>query len=153
MAEPLVVLIMGSTSDAKIMRAASTQLKDFNIPFEEQVISAHRNAKALAEYIVKAEAMGAEVVIAGAGKSAHLPGAIAALTTLPVIGVPISGADLGGMDALLSMVQMPSGVPVATVAINGAKNGAILAAEILALKRLEVKKVLAEYRKKLAGES
>ena len=153
MAEPLAVVIMGSSSDAEIMSGADLMLKEFDISVDKQVISAHRNARKLADYIAKAEADGVEVIIAGAGMSAHLPGAIAALTTLPVIGVPIAGAGLGGLDALLSMVQMPSGVPVAVMAINGAKNAAILAAEILALKHSSVKKALFEYRTKLAGES
>jgi len=153
MAESLVVVIMGSTSDEKIMDGASLLLKALKIPFETRVISAHRNAKALTEYIAKVEKTGVEVIIAGAGKSAHLPGAIAALTTLPVIGVPISGAVLGGMDALLSIAQMPTGVPVATVAIDGAKNGAIMAAQILALKHSAIKEALLKYRTDLAGKS
>ncbi len=149
MANPLVAIIMGSSSDASIMSEASKMLASLNIPFEEKVISAHRSPKKVAQFAETARERGVEVVIAGAGKAAHLAGAISALTTLPVVGVPISGGNLGGLDALLSTVQMPGGVPVATVAINGAKNAAILAAEILALKHPEIDKAVKKFKKEL----
>lgn len=149
MKKPLVSVIMGSSSDSSIMAEAVKMLTFLDISFEEKIISAHRNPKKLAAYAEQARGSGIEVVIAGAGKAAHLAGTIAALTTLPVIGVPISTADLGGLDALLSIVQMPSGVPVATVAINGAKNAAILAAQILALKYTEIDETVTRFKKEL----
>ena len=128
---PLVGILMGSESDNEVMDAAARELEARGIPYEVNVLSAHRDPEAVREYGLGAEAKGLRVIIAGAGKAAALPGVIAALTDLPVIGVPIRTSDLGGLDSLLSMVQMPSGVPVATVAINGACNAAILAAKIL----------------------
>ena len=128
---PLVGVLMGSESDAHIMEAASKELEERGIAHEVDVLSAHRDPEAVREYALGAESRGLKVIIAGAGKAAALPGVIAALTDLPVIGVPIRTSDLGGLDSLLSMVQMPSGVPVATVAINGARNAGILAAKIL----------------------
>ena len=128
-----VAVIMGSDSDLGVMREAAETLKSLKIPFEVRVLSAHRTPKAAMEFAEEAENAGFGVFIAGAGKAAHLAGALAANTTLPVIGVPIRGSALDGMDALLSTVQMPSGIPVATVAINGAKNAALLAAQMLAL--------------------
>jgi 5-(carboxyamino)imidazole ribonucleotide mutase len=128
---PLVGILMGSESDGHVMDAASQELEARGIPYEVNVLSAHRDPEAVREYGLGAEAKGLRVIIAGAGKAAALPGVVAALTDLPVIGVPIRTPDLGGLDSLLSMVQMPSGVPVATVAINGARNAAILAAKIL----------------------
>lgn len=124
---------MGSDSDLEAMRDCISKLEEFGIPFEVHVISAHRTPKEAMAFSAEAKANGFGVMIAAAGKAAHLAGAIAANTTLPVIGIPMMGKDLGGMDALLSTVQMPSGIPVATVAINGTVNAAILAAEILAL--------------------
>ncbi len=130
---PLVGILMGSESDAHIMEGAVKELEAQGIPYEINVLSAHRDPEAVREYALSAESRGLKVIIGGAGKAAALPGAVAALTDLPVIGVPIRTADLGGLDALLSMVQMPAGVPVATVAINGARNAAILAVKILRL--------------------
>ena len=129
--EPLVGVLMGSQSDADVMKAAAEELRSRGIPYELKVMSAHRDPEAVREYSLGAAARGLKVIIAGAGKAAALPGVVASMTELPVIGVPIRTADLGGLDSLLSMVQMPPGVPVATVAINGARNAAILAAKIL----------------------
>jgi 5-(carboxyamino)imidazole ribonucleotide mutase len=129
--QPLVGILMGSQSDAQVMDEAVKELEDRGIAHEVNVLSAHRDPEAVREYGLGAEARGLKVIIAGAGKAAALPGVVAALTDLPVIGVPIRTSDLGGLDSLLSMVQMPPGVPVATVAINGARNAAILAAKVL----------------------
>ena len=129
-----VSVIMGSTSDLEVMSAAFTTLEQFGIPYEKKVISAHRAPELLAAYAKEAKGRGIDVIIAGAGGAAHLPGVTAAYTPLPVIGIPIQTKALGGMDSLLSIVQMPSGIPVATVGINGAKNAALLAVEILALR-------------------
>ena len=128
-----VGIIMGSTSDLEIMSSAFAVLDEFGVPYEKKVISAHRAPELLAKYASSARERGLSVIIAGAGGAAHLPGVTAAMTTIPVIGVPISGKAFGGMDALLSMVQMPSGIPVATVSVNGAKNAALLAISILSL--------------------
>ncbi len=128
---PLVGVLMGSQSDAQVMDHAVEELEARGIPCEVKVLSAHRDPEAVREYALSAESRGLKVIIAGAGKAAALPGVVASMTELPVIGVPIRTSDLGGLDSLLSMVQMPAGVPVATVAINGAKNAAILAAKIL----------------------
>jgi len=127
----LVAIVMGSESDREVMQAASRELDERKIQYEIQVMSAHRDPDAVAHYAKTAQARGIKVIIAGAGKAAALPGIIAAYTNLPVIGVPIKTSDLGGLDSLLSIVQMPPGVPVACVAINGARNAAILAARIL----------------------
>ena len=127
----LVAIIMGSESDRDVMEAAARELEERKISYEMQVMSAHRNPDKVAQFAKQAQAHGFKVVIAGAGKAAALPGVIASHTNLPVIGVPIKTSDLGGMDSLLSIVQMPPGVPVACVAINGARNAAILAAKIL----------------------
>ena len=128
---PLVGILMGSQSDAAVMDDAVKELEALGIPCEVNVLSAHRDPEAVREYALSAESRGLRVIIAGAGKAAALPGVVAAMTDLPVIGVPIHTSDLGGLDSLLSMVQMPPGVPVATVAINGARNAAILAVKIL----------------------
>ena len=128
-----VGVIMGSTSDLEVMTPAFEVLEEFGVPFEKRVISAHRAPDVLADYAKTAQERGLGVIIAGAGGAAHLPGVTAAFTTIPVIGVPVCGKAFGGMDALLSMVQMPSGIPVATVAVNGAKNAGLLAISILAL--------------------
>ena len=122
---------MGSESDAQVMDDAAKELASLGIAYEVNVLSAHRNPEGVREYALNAESRGLKVLIAGAGKAAALPGVVAAMTDLPVIGIPIRTSDLGGLDSLLSMVQMPSGVPVATVAINGARNAGILAAKIL----------------------
>lgn len=128
-----VAIIMGSASDWDVMSAACTTLEEFGISYEKKVLSAHRNPGPLAEYVKSARQNGISVIIAGAGGAAHLPGVIAAYTTLPVIGVPIKSKALNGLDSLLSIVQMPSGIPVATMAIDGAKNAALMAVSILAL--------------------
>jgi 5-(carboxyamino)imidazole ribonucleotide mutase len=146
-----VAIIMGSKSDAEIMKAASDTLDEFSIENHTFVISAHRNPHSVFEFASSAESDGYEVIIAGAGGAAHLPGVIAALTVLPVIGVPVKSAALNGMDSLLSIVQMPSGVPVATVAIDGAKNAGILAAQILAVKYPEVREAVRAHKVKLSS--
>ncbi len=128
---PLVGVIMGSKSDLPAMEACIDQLEEFGIPHEVKIASAHRKPLEVHEWAVSAEERGLRVIIAAAGKAAHLGGVVAASTPLPVICVPMKTSDLGGLDSLLSMVQMPSGVPVATVAINGAKNAAILALQML----------------------
>lgn len=128
-----VGIIMGSDSDLPVMQAAADQLKAFQIKFEMTVVSAHRTPERLFDYARTAESRGIAVIIAGAGGAAHLPGMVAAISALPVIGVPVKSAALSGEDSLLSIVQMPPGVPVATVAINGARNAAILAAQMLAI--------------------
>ncbi len=142
-----VAIIMGSTSDYDVMSGAEQILTDFGIEFEKRVISAHRTPDLMFEYTKGLKSRGFGVVIAGAGGAAHLAGVAAGLTTLPVIAVPMPTKNLGGLDSLLSMVQMPTGIPVATVAIGGAKNAAILAAEILALQDTVVSEKLDGYRK------
>ncbi|MZQ75764.1 MAG: 5-(carboxyamino)imidazole ribonucleotide mutase [Peptoclostridium sp.] len=131
---PIVGIIMGSESDLEVMKPAASILAEFGIPFEIKVVSAHRTPDRLYEYSKNAQLRGLEVIIAGAGGAAHLPGMAASLTPLPVIGVPVRLKHLDGMDSLMSIVQMPSGVPVATVGINNAKNAGILAARILSIK-------------------
>ena len=131
MAEPLVGIIMGSKSDLPVMEACTAQLEEFGVPYELVIASAHRSPAKVHEWASTAADRGLKVIIAAAGKAAHLGGVVAAYTPLPIIGVPMKTSDLGGMDSLLSMVQMPSGVPVACVAINGAKNAAIYATQIL----------------------
>ena len=133
MNEALVGVVMGSESDREVMQAACDELDRLEIPYELNVISAHRDPKKLAEYAETAAGRGLKVIIAGAGKAAALPGVVASLTQLPAIGVPIRTDDLGGLDSLLSIVQMPPGVPVACMAINGAKNAALMAGRILAV--------------------
>ncbi|MGB9771697.1 MAG: 5-(carboxyamino)imidazole ribonucleotide mutase [Candidatus Kapaibacteriota bacterium] len=148
-----VAIIMGSDSDYEIMKQAADVLSEFNIDFDIFVASAHRTPLDVYEYVSKASENGVSVIIAGAGGAAHLPGVCAAYTTLPVIGVPIQTKSLGGLDSLLSIVQMPPGVPVATVAINGAKNAGILAVQMLALADKSLKNKLNEYKNKIAQES
>lgn len=138
---------MGSTSDLDVMSAAFTTLEEFGIPYEKRVISAHRAPALLSEWASTAKSRGIDIIIAGAGGAAHLPGVTAAMTTLPVIGVPISGKAFGGLDSLLSMVQMPNGIPVATVAVNGAKNAALLAVSIIALSDKEISEKLDSFRR------
>jgi 5-(carboxyamino)imidazole ribonucleotide mutase len=128
----LVGIVMGSESDREVMQPAADELKNLGIPYETNVISAHRDPRKVADYAESAKGRGLKVIIAGAGKAAALPGVIASMTPLPVIGVPVMTKDLGGMYSLLSIVQMPPGVPVACMAINGSKNAAIMAAKILA---------------------
>lgn len=137
---------MGSTSDYEVMEPAMKTLEQFGIEYEKRVISAHRAPHALFEWASTAKERGLEVIIAGAGGAAHLPGVIAGLTTIPVIGVPVRSKTLDGLDSLLSIVQMPSGIPVATVAINGSKNAALLAVSILALKYEHLEKQLIAFR-------
>ena len=141
-----VAIIMGSTSDLEVMSGAFGILDDFGIGYEKRVISAHRTPELMFEYTKALKDRGFGVVIAGAGGAAHLAGVAAGLTTLPVIAVPMATKNLGGRDSLLSMVQMPTGIPVATVAIGGAKNAAILAAEILALGDKAISDKLDAYR-------
>ena len=141
-----VAIIMGSTSDLDVMSGAFGMLEDFGIEYEKRVISAHRTPELMFEYTKALKDRGFGVVIAGAGGAAHLAGVAAGLTTLPVIAVPMATKNLGGLDSLLSMVQMPTGIPVATVAIGGAKNAAILAAEILALGDKAIADKLDAYR-------
>ena len=148
-----VGIIMGSDSDLPIMEDAVKVLKEFGIGYEVKVLSAHRTPNQHAAYSKTAVDRGLKVIIAAAGGAAHLPGVTAAQTTLPIIGVPIKGKSLEGMDALLSIVQMPPGIPVATVAINGAKNAAILAVSILALVNPDIQTKLIEYKKKMEKES
>ena len=145
----LVAILMGSSSDEKIMNVAENLLAEFEIGYETLISSAHRTPLKTTAFAKKLKENQFEVIIAGAGKAAHLPGVIASYTTLPVIGVPIKTDDLGGLDSLLSIVQMPAGVPVATVAINGAKNAAILAIQILALKYPDIEEKLTKYKKEL----
>ena len=140
---------MGSVSDWDVMSAACGILDDFGVPYEKKVISAHRTPDFFREYMSSARERGVEVVIAGAGGAAHLPGMAAAMTTLPVIGVPIRTSGLGGLDSLLSIVQMPPAIPVATVGVNAAKNAAILAEEILALTDEGIRARVAEQKAKL----
>ena len=147
---PQVGIIMGSTSDWKTMAAAAILLKEFGVRFEKNVVSAHRTPHWLAEYAGKAMGRGLQVIIAGAGGAAHLPGMAAAFTTLPVLGVPVESKALKGLDSLLSIAQMPAGVPVGTLAIGvpGAKNAALLAISILALKDEKIRRVWEYYRAK-----
>ncbi|HEY7227604.1 MAG TPA: 5-(carboxyamino)imidazole ribonucleotide mutase [Nitrososphaeraceae archaeon] len=147
--KPLVGIIMGSDSDLKVMIHASEFLERIHVPCEMEIVSAHRTPELMFEYAKTAKKKGLKVIIAGAGGSAHLPGMIASLTTLPVIGVPIESHNLKGMDSLLSIVQMPGGIPVACVAINGSLNAAILACQILALDSKSISANVEEYRKNL----
>lgn len=147
--KPLVGIIMGSDSDLKIMNQASEFLDKSHVLYEMEIVSAHRTPELMFDYAKTAKKRGLKVIIAGAGGSAHLPGMIASLTTLPVIGVPIESHNLKGMDSLLSIVQMPSGIPVACVAINGAINAAILACQILALSSKNISVDVEDFRKNL----
>ncbi len=149
--KPVVGILMGSDSDLKIMKKAAEMLEELDIPYELTIISAHRTPDKFLEYMRSAKERGLKVVIAGAGGAAHLPGMAAALTTLPVIGVPIETKALGGVDSLYSIVQMPSGIPVATVAINGATNAGLLAGKILAVGDEALSERVEAYAKKLAA--
>src|SRR2546423_7454600 len=145
---PLVAIIMGSDSDLPVMQAAADILKQFDIDFELTIVSAHRTPKRMFEYANAAKEKGLKVIIAGAGGAAHLPGMIASITTLPVIGVPIrSSNSIDGWDSLLSILQMPNGVPVATVALNAGKNAGILAAAIIGVSHEATAMKLTEYKK------
>ena len=147
-----VAVIMGSDSDLSVMNGCIDTLKQFDIPFEVRIISAHRTPNTAHEFASTAIENGFGVIIAAAGKAAHLGGVLAAFTTLPVIGVPIKSSTLDGLDSLLSIVQMPKGIPVATVAINGAENSALLAIQMLALSDDALANKLAEYKEKMAAE-
>jgi len=152
MPKPLVAVVMGSDSDLPKLESTIETLREFGVPFTVDVISAHRTPKAAHEFGASAERSGYKVIIAAAGGAAHLAGVLASLTTLPVIGIPIPTANLGGLDSLLSTVQMPGGVPVATVAVGpgGATNAAVLAIQILALADPSLRRKLAQHRKDLA---
>jgi 5-(carboxyamino)imidazole ribonucleotide mutase len=151
---PLVAVVMGSQSDAEVMQATQDVLDSMAIDYEVSIISAHRTPEKAKQFALNARDRGIEVIIAAAGGAAHLPGVLASWTRLPVIGVPLASSDLQGLDALLSIVQMPAGIPVATVAVGkaGAKNAAYLAAEILGLKHPDIRDAYEEYRKSLQGE-
>ena len=151
MANPLVGVVMGSDSDWSVMSDAAQALKEFGIEYEVEVLSAHRTPEKMIEWGKAAAGRGVRVIIAGAGGAAHLPGMLASVTTLPVIGVPVPLSKLDGMDSLLSIVQMPAGIPVATVSIGGAKNAGILAARILGTSDQELETKLVEYGKSLAS--
>ncbi|MGB9587705.1 MAG: 5-(carboxyamino)imidazole ribonucleotide mutase [Armatimonadota bacterium] len=147
-----VGILMGSESDLPVMQDAMKFLSDLGVEHEVKIVSAHRSPHLAMDYASNAESQGIEVIIAGAGGAAHLPGVIAALTPVPVIGVPIKSSALNGLDSLLSIVQMPSGVPVATVSINGAKNAGILAAQILSVKYPELRQKIKDFKTRLAEE-
>jgi len=149
-AAPLVGIVMGSTSDMSVMEECASQLEALGVPYELVVASAHRQPAKVHEWASTAEARGLRVIIAAAGKSAHLGGVVAAYTPLPVITVPMKTSDLGGLDSLLSMVQMPTGVPVACVAINGARNAAILATQMLGTGMPEYRERVASLKRELA---
>lgn len=146
---PLVAIIMGSKSDASVMQGTQDVLDSLDITYEVAVISAHRTPEKARQFASTAATKGFEVIIAGAGRAAHLPGVLASWCTLPVIGVPLASGALNGVDALYAIVQMPSGIPVATVAIDGAKNAAYLAAQILSVKYDKIKQAYQDYRKEL----
>lgn len=152
MSKPLVGIIMGSDSDLPVMKEAAKMCEYFGIKYEVSVVSAHRTPQRLFKYSKEADKRGIRVIIAGAGGAAHLPGMVASITPLPVIGVPVKTSSLEGMDSLLSIVQMPGGVPVATVAINNAKNAGILAAQILGVKDKEIRKKIKDYKKEMKEE-
>ncbi|MGD8628669.1 MAG: 5-(carboxyamino)imidazole ribonucleotide mutase [bacterium] len=153
MGKPEVAVLMGSKSDSEVMERAASVLARFGVEYSTHVLSAHRTPEKTRDFAREARKKGFKVIIAGAGMAAHLAGAVASETTLPVIGVPMAGSAVGGLDALLATVQMPAGVPVATVAIggSGAHNAAVLAVEILALSDAGLRKKLAAYKKELAG--
>jgi 5-(carboxyamino)imidazole ribonucleotide mutase len=151
--QPIVGIIMGSDSDLPIMQAAADILKSFNIPFELTVVSAHRTPDRMIEYAKTARSRGLQVIIAGAGGAAHLPGMVASLTSLPVIGVPIKSTNSAdGWDSILSILQMPGGVPVATVALNGAKNAGLLAAQIIGTHNETIALAMDDYKSKMETE-
>jgi len=152
MATARVGIVMGSKSDLATMRAAATTLQELGIAFELRIVSAHRTPDLMFRYAAEAKGRGIEVLIAGAGGAAHLPGMLAAKTTLPVIGVPVESHALRGLDSLLSIAQMPQGVPVATMAIGGAANAALLAARIMALHDSTLARLLEERAARVAGE-
>jgi 5-(carboxyamino)imidazole ribonucleotide mutase len=153
MSDPMAGVIMGSDSDFDVMGAAATALAEFDVPHEVRVVSAHRTPLGMAEYAQSAAGRGLRVIIAGAGGAAHLPGMVASLTTLPVIGVPVALKYLDGMDSLLSIVQMPAGVPVATVSINGARNAGLLAVRMLAATDAVLAQRVAAFQRELAASA
>ena len=147
-----VAIIMGSKSDYPVVQKAEAVLADFGVECETRVMSAHRTPKATEAFAASAEANGIEVIIAAAGKAAHLAGVLAAQTPLPVIGIPMKSSTLDGLDSLLSTVQMPKGIPVATVAVDGAENAALLAVQILSVKYAELRQAMKEYKAKMEQE-
>ena len=150
MSKPIVGIIMGSQSDLKVMKEAAEFLTELEIPFEVTIVSAHRTPHRMVEYGTNARAKGLKVIIAGAGGAAHLPGMVASITSLPVIGVPVKSSNsIDGWDSVLSILQMPSGVPVATVALNGARNAGILAAQIIGASDRTVAKKLDKFKRSL----
>jgi 5-(carboxyamino)imidazole ribonucleotide mutase len=150
--KPLVGIIMGSDSDLPVMAETEVVLEELGVCYETTIVSAHRTPDRLVQYAKTVAGRGIEVIVAGAGGAAHLPGMTASMTTLPVIGVPIRTKTMGGLDSLLSIVQMPGGIPVATVAVDGAKNAGLLAARILATSRPELASRLADYASRLEAE-
>jgi 5-(carboxyamino)imidazole ribonucleotide mutase len=153
MKKPSIGIIMGSQSDLKVMKEAAEFLDEMNIPFELTIVSAHRTPARMVEYAMQARKRGLKVIIAGAGGAAHLPGMVASLTTLPVIGVPVKSSNsIDGWDSVLSILQMPSGVPVATVALNGARNAGILAAQIISTTDNAVERRLEAFKDKLRNK-
>lgn len=150
--QPLVLIVIGSDSDLHVIQSAVKVFEDFEVQYQIRISSAHRLPHKTAQLALEAEQKGVEVIIAAAGLAAHLPGVIAAFTTLPVIGVPIKSGALNGQDALYAIVQMPPGIPVATVAIDGAKNAAILACQILGIKYPDIRAKLKNYKLELAAE-
>ena len=153
MIKPIVGVVMGSDSDWPTMKEAAAILEEFGIPFEKRVVSAHRTPGDMAEYGKTARERGIKIIIAGAGGAAHLPGMLASHTTLPVIGVPIQTSALGGVDSLYSIVQMPNGIPVATVAIGKAQNAGLLALRILSIENESISRQLKDYHERMADES
>lgn len=149
---PLVAIVMGSDSDRPVMDDAAKILDEFNIPYTYTIVSAHRTPDRMYEFAKKAHENGLKVIIAGAGGAAHLPGMVAALSPLPVIGVPVQSRTLSGWDSLLSIAQMPGGVPVATVAINGAKNAGLLAVQILSVQHTELLQKIIDYKNNMEAE-
>jgi 5-(carboxyamino)imidazole ribonucleotide mutase len=153
MVKPLVSIIMGSDSDLNVMQDAGKILKEFKVPFEITVVSAHRTPKRLFEFAEKAHQRGIQVIIAGAGGAAHLPGMVAAISPLPIIGVPVKSSNsLDGWDSVLSILQMPGGVPVATVALNNAKNAGLLAVQILSVNDKKLRDKMIAYKEKLNAD-
>lgn len=144
-----IAIVMGSKSDYPVIERAESILREFGVDYETRIISAHRTPRIAEEFASKAEENGIEVIIAAAGKAAHLGGVLAAYTAMPIIGLPIKSSTLDGMDSLLSMVQMPKGVPVATVAIDGAENAALLAVQILSVKYPEMREKMKNYKRKM----
>jgi 5-(carboxyamino)imidazole ribonucleotide mutase len=153
MSEPIVGVVMGSDSDWPTMKEATEILDQFDVPYEKRVVSAHRTPDIMADYGKEARNRGIRIIIAGAGGAAHLPGMLASHTTLPVIGVPVKTTALGGLDSLYSIVQMPNGIPVATVAIGKAKNAGLLAVRMLAMNDDKLTQKLEAYHKEMADES